>query len=78
LPALPNRRRGTQIEIAADRGEKLTSRALLLLKMVADAVVVEPVSDAKFPANREKSREYRDFQLFLRSEAAKEPMVLGP
>jgi hypothetical protein len=27
--------------------------------VVADAVVVEPVSTAKFPANREKNREFR-------------------
>jgi hypothetical protein len=26
--------------------------------MVADAVAVEPVSTAKFPANREKNREF--------------------
>ena len=29
------------------------------MKMVADAVQVEPVSAAKFPANREKNREFR-------------------
>jgi len=28
------------------------------MRMVADAVVVEPVSTSKFPANREKNREY--------------------
>jgi hypothetical protein len=27
--------------------------------VVADAVTVEPVSDLKFPANREKNREFR-------------------
>jgi hypothetical protein len=27
--------------------------------MVADAVAVEPVSTSKFPANREKNREFR-------------------
>ena len=27
--------------------------------MVADAVPVEPVSTTKFPANREKNREFR-------------------
>ena len=30
--------------------------------MVADAVVVEPVSTAKFPANREKNREFFNFR----------------
>ena len=29
------------------------------MRMVADAVLVEPVSAAKFPANREKNREFR-------------------
>ena len=31
--------------------------------MVADAVEVEPVSTAKFPANREKNREFRRIRL---------------
>ena len=30
--------------------------------MVADAVEVEPVSPAKFPANREKNREFRQIR----------------
>jgi hypothetical protein len=32
--------------------------------MAAEAVVFEPVSTVKFPANREKNREYCIFQLF--------------
>jgi hypothetical protein len=34
-----------------------------LKTLVADAVVVEPVSTLKFPANREKNREYCNFKL---------------
>ncbi|HET7383856.1 MAG TPA: hypothetical protein VFJ59_14870 [Pseudolabrys sp.] len=30
--------------------------------MVADVVAVEPVSTPKFPANREKNREFRQFR----------------
>jgi hypothetical protein len=30
--------------------------------MVADAVAVEPVSAPRFPANREKNREFRQFE----------------
>lgn len=29
---------------------------------MADAVVIEPVSAAKFPANREKNREFSNFE----------------
>jgi hypothetical protein len=29
---------------------------------VADAVAVEPVSAPRFPANREKNREFRQFE----------------
>jgi hypothetical protein len=29
------------------------------MRMVADAVAFEPVSTPKFPANREKNREFR-------------------
>ncbi len=31
------------------------------MRMVADAVVIEPVSASQFPANREKNREFFDF-----------------
>ena len=40
-------------------------RASLLLKsLVADAVAVEPISTAEFPANREKNREFFNFGQF--------------
>src|SRR6185437_4215470 len=38
---------------------KIRTRSKLLIALVADAVVIEPVSAPKFPANREKSREFR-------------------
>jgi hypothetical protein len=37
---------------------------------LADAVAVEPVSTAKFPANREKNREFFKFGLARGSETA--------
>ena len=32
------------------------------MRMVADAVTVEPVSTPEFPANREKNREFRQIR----------------
>jgi hypothetical protein len=43
--------------------------------VVADAVVVEPVSAPKFPANREINREFFDFGLARGSEVAICPMI---
>jgi hypothetical protein len=45
--------------------------------MVADAVVVEPVSTPKFPANREKNREYFKFGPTCVSDDRKRPMISG-
>ena len=45
------------------------------MRMVADAVVVEPVSAPKFPANREINREFFDFGLARGSEVAICPMI---
>ena len=46
--------------------------------MVADAVAVKPVSTAKFPANREKNRDYFDFGAVSRSDAPVKPMISRP
>jgi hypothetical protein len=53
---------------------KKKRRASVLRKtlkiLVADAVAVEPVSSPHFPTNRERNREFRDFQrkaAFLRA-----------
>jgi hypothetical protein len=43
--------------------------------MVADAVVVEPVSTAKFPANREKNREFFNFRRASRLIWPTSPMI---
>src|SRR5450759_5309920 len=43
--------------------------------VAADAVVVEPVSAPKFPANREINREFFDFGLARGSEVAICPMI---
>ena len=43
--------------------------------MVADAVEVEPVSTAKFPANREKNRDLFDSRLFFASDIPISPVV---
>ena len=45
--------------------------------MVADAVVVEPVSTAKFPANREKNREFCRIAVSVASETVKDGVVTG-
>ena len=45
--------------------------------VVADAVVVELVSAAQFPANREKNRDFRNSLLFLGPDAARVPMIWG-
>ena len=45
--------------------------------VVADAVVVEPVSIVGFPANREKNRDFRNSLLFLGPDAARVPMIWG-
>jgi hypothetical protein len=41
---------------------------------LADAVVVEPVSILKFPANREKNREFYDFRATPRIRGPVSPM----
>ena len=46
-------------------------------KMVADAVIYEPVSTLKFPANREKNREFFNFGPAYRSEDRVRPMISG-
>ena len=43
--------------------------------MVADAVAIEPVSTPKFPANKEKNREFFNFGLARGSEVAIRPMI---
>ena len=43
--------------------------------MVADAVAVKPVSATKFPANREKNREFFKFGLARCFEFAVRPMI---
>ena len=43
--------------------------------LVADAVAVEPVSTAKFPANREINREFFNFGPDRSSEVAIRPMI---
>jgi len=43
--------------------------------VAADAVAVEPVSTAKFPANREKNREFFNFGPTRGSEVAIRPMI---
>ena len=40
-----------------------------------DAVVVEPVSTPKFPANREINREFFNFGLARGTEVAVRPMI---
>ena len=45
--------------------------------MVADAVVVEPVSTLKFPANREKNREFYDFRASGAPKALNNTVVTG-
>jgi hypothetical protein len=45
--------------------------------VVADAVQVKPVSTPKFPANREKNREFFNFELICSSDVIICPMILG-
>jgi hypothetical protein len=45
--------------------------------MVADAVHVEPVSIAKFPANREKNREFFRIAVSVGSETVNNTVVTG-
>ena len=45
--------------------------------VVADAVVCEPVSAAKFPANREKNREFCRIVVSVASETANNGVVTG-
>ena len=45
--------------------------------MVADAVIVEPVSTPKFPANREKNREFLKFGPASHIREPMSPMILG-
>jgi hypothetical protein len=42
---------------------------------VADVVTVERVSTPKFPANREKNREFFDFRLIRNSKLVIRPMI---
>jgi hypothetical protein len=46
------------------------------MRMVEDAVAFEPVSTLEFPAIREKNREFSNFGLALRLDAAIRPMML--
>jgi hypothetical protein len=46
-------------------------------EVAADAVAVEPVSTAKFPANREKNREFFNFRRSYRTEDRIRPMISG-
>ena len=46
-------------------------------KMVADAVALEPVSTLKFPANREKNREYFNFGTASRIRRRFSPIISG-
>jgi len=45
--------------------------------VVADAVQVEPVSTAKFPANREKNREFCRIAVSVASELVNDGVVTG-
>ena len=45
--------------------------------VVADAVVIEPVSASQFPANREKNREFCNFGATSRIERPASPMISG-
>jgi hypothetical protein len=47
----------------------------ILKLLVADAVAVEPVSTTKFPANREKSREFFVFRRAARLRWLTSPMI---
>ena len=49
----------------------------ILKLLVADAVVVEPVSTAKFPANREKNREFCKIVASGAPETANNGVVTG-
>ncbi|MGB9064421.1 MAG: hypothetical protein WCC80_13735, partial [Pseudolabrys sp.] len=42
--------------------------------MVADAVAFEPVSTPKFPANREKNREFVHFRSFAANKSEKDSL----
>jgi hypothetical protein len=42
-----------------EREHRNEQRHKLLKKLVAEAVVIEPVSTVEFPANREKYRDFR-------------------
>ena len=44
---------------------------------MADAVIVEPVSTPKFPANREKNREFLKFGPASHIREPMSPMILG-
>jgi hypothetical protein len=46
-----------------------------LKPLVADAVTVEPVSTRKFPANREKNKEFFDFRRASRLRGLTSPMI---
>jgi hypothetical protein len=54
-----------------------TKSAKWLKILVADAVDVEPVSAAKFPANREKNREFCIIGALGAPEAANNGVVIG-
>jgi hypothetical protein len=45
--------------------------------MVAGAVAFEPVSTPKFPANREKNREFVHFRPFAAKSASMRSMIAG-
>jgi hypothetical protein len=45
--------------------------------MVADAVAIEPVSASRFPANREKNREFFNLRATSEIRVAREPNDFG-
>jgi hypothetical protein len=45
--------------------------------VVADAVQIEPVSTGKFPANREKNREFYIITVSVASETANNGVITG-
>jgi hypothetical protein len=49
----------------------------ILKLLVADAVLVEPLSTPKFPANREKNREFRNIAALGAPETTINSVVIG-
>ena len=59
------------------RREAVTSWSKFKYGMVADAVVIEPVSTPEFPANREKNREFYNFEAVQRIRGLASSMIPG-